>query len=183
MREQCTPCTNVTGGNPRAYPRGRKLLCACARVTLSRATHAHTRAFDTGVLHATNRDVQTTAPLTASEVCSYNTDECIRDDLRTPEVQNFHGGACPQTPLAGALPRANRTSTPLPSILDPPLGSALLYVHGVHKSALPPCTYIRRAHARACWVCTRECTAIASALMCCIVNVGGKGHGLKDNRS
>ena len=60
------------------------------------------------VLRATNRDVQTTAPLTASAVCSYNTDECIRDDLRTPEIQNVPGGAyCPQTPLAGALARAN----------------------------------------------------------------------------
>ncbi len=28
---------------------------------------------------------------------------CTRNDLRRPEIQNFPGGACPQTPLAGAL--------------------------------------------------------------------------------
>ena len=32
-----------------------------------------------------------------------NTDECIRDDLRTPEIQNFPGGAYPQTPQSSKV--------------------------------------------------------------------------------
>ncbi len=29
--------------------------------------------------------------------------DCTRNDLRRPEIQNFPGGACPQTPLKAAL--------------------------------------------------------------------------------
>ena len=45
-----------------------------------------------------------------------------RNDLRRSEIQNFPGGACPQTPLEGAL-RAlqSHNGTPLSKILDPPL--------------------------------------------------------------
>ena len=46
--------------------------------------------------------------------------KCTKIDLKVPKIQNFPGGACPQTPLAAA-PLARTAPGLLSPILDPPL--------------------------------------------------------------